>query len=327
MKPWLLPALVASAWASSADSQLAEDVLHDKNVDAWTTSSQFKIDLVSLFNSSRNETVLEVGAHLGHCTRVLSRLFGTVLALENSAQVLKSNAARNEDLRNVVYLKFHSVMDDWGLFSNTPIHAVFIDAAHDYGSVRSDLQRTLALPHVRTIVLDDYGTTAGVHRAVDEAVAAGLVKVRSFIGRAPPWSYDGSRISDWEGIVLEPLPQAPAEQPSLESSMLGSSWVVYPAGVFTTGYFTPHGLISLDKPHEASSSYGPMEWRQLTAQEAEGQEVLVLQLTEAPHWRFQATVTEARTGMALFRDDGVVLVAVPQTMMRVIGDKLLSFLH
>ena len=31
--------------------------------------------------------------------------------------------------------------------------------------------------------------------------------------------------------------------------------------------------------------------------------------------------------MALFRDDGVVLVAVPQTMMRVIGDKLLSFLH
>ena len=87
-------------------------VLHDKNVDAWTTSSQFKIDLVSLFNSSRNETVLEVGAHLGHCTRVLSRLFGTVLALENSAQVLKSNAARNEDLRNVVYLKFHSVMDD-----------------------------------------------------------------------------------------------------------------------------------------------------------------------------------------------------------------------
>ena len=145
--------------------------------------------------------MLEVGAHLGHCTRVLSRLFGTVLALENSLQVLKNNAARNEDLRNVVYMKFHSVMDDWALFSQTPIHAVFIDAAHDYGSVRSDLERALALPHVRTIVLDDYGTTAGVHRAIDEAVASGLVKIRSFIGRAPPWSYDGSRISDWEGVV------------------------------------------------------------------------------------------------------------------------------
>ena len=35
-------------------------------------------------------------------------------------------------------------------------------------------------------------------------------------------------------LRLEPLPQAPAEQPSLESSMLGSSWVVYPAGAAWT---------------------------------------------------------------------------------------------
>lgn len=35
----------------------------------------------------------------------------------------------------------------------------------------------------------------------------------------------------------------------------------------------------------------------------------------------------ARTGMALLRSDDVVLVAVRKDMMRVIGDKLLSFLH
>ncbi|OLQ05579.1 hypothetical protein AK812_SmicGene11221 [Symbiodinium microadriaticum] len=34
---------------------------------------------------------------------------------------------------------------------------------------------------------------------------------------------------------------------------------------------------------------------------------------QAPHWRFQATLTDARTGMALFRDDGVVLVAASPT--------------
>ena len=34
-----------------------------------------------------------------------------------------------------------------------------------------------------------------------------------------------------------------------------------------------------------------------------------------------------RTGMALLRQDGVVLVAVRKDMMRVIGDKLLSFLY
>ena len=48
------------------------------------------------------EVVLEVGAHLGHCTRVLSRLFRSVVALEHSPHVLKKNAERNDDLNNVV---------------------------------------------------------------------------------------------------------------------------------------------------------------------------------------------------------------------------------
>ena len=43
-------------------------------------------------------------------------------------------------------MRFHSVLDDWSLFSSTQIHVVFIDAAHDYASVRSDLERALALP-------------------------------------------------------------------------------------------------------------------------------------------------------------------------------------
>lgn len=47
-----------------------------------------------------------------------------------------------------VYLKFHSVLDDWSIFAQTKIHVVFIDAAHDYASVKSDLERALALPHV-----------------------------------------------------------------------------------------------------------------------------------------------------------------------------------
>lgn len=46
-----------------------------------------------------------------------------------------------------VYLQFHSVLDDWNLFGHNKIHVVFIDAAHDYASVKSDLDRALALPY------------------------------------------------------------------------------------------------------------------------------------------------------------------------------------
>eukprot|EP00438_Fugacium_kawagutii_P004766 Skav203103 [mRNA] locus=scaffold447:282765:284249:+ [translate_table: standard] len=102
----------------------------------------------------RQEVVLEVGAHLGHCTRVLSRLFRSVLALEHSPMVLKQNARRNGDLKNVVH----------------------------------------------SIVLDDYGTRVGVHQAVAEVLAEGLATLKRYVGRAPPWSYDGvNEINDWEG--------------------------------------------------------------------------------------------------------------------------------
>lgn len=315
--------------------ELAKDVLPDKNEDAWTTSSRFKLDLVEMFGNNSEEVILEVGAHLGHCTRVLSRLFQTVLALEHSPLVLKQNALRNADLKNVVYLQFHSVLDDWNLFGHNKIHVVFIDAAHDYASVKSDLDRALALPYVHSIVLDDYGTRVGVHRALDEALQRGQATLRRYVGRAPPWSYDGiTKIGDWEGVVLEPTSFMAARREAgkaqrLEDALLETSWVVFPAGVFSSGYFVPHGHIDLSRPHLGTSSYGPLEWRQAIDGELGGLEerTLILQFTEAPRQRIQAQVNNERTGMALLRNDGVVLVAVRKDMMRVIGDKLLSFLH
>ncbi|CAK8995511.1 Hypothetical protein SCF082_LOCUS4392 [Durusdinium trenchii] len=332
----------------------APQVLHDKNDDAWTTStlgagsergsirdvdvksgSQFKRDLVALFSNSSEEQVLEVGAHLG----VLARLFRTVLALEHSPHVLKQNAQRNADLANVVYLRFHSVLDDWTTFASTRISAVFIDAAHDYASVRHDLDRALALPEVHSIVLDDYGTRTGVHQAVHEVLQLGQATLKRYVGRAPPWSYDGRTeaegrpVLDWEGVVLEPVrtkkEARPKHEPPLAQEVLGS-WLVFPAGVFSTGYFVPHGHIDLASTQTGTSSYGALEWRQAIRGELGSEEedrTLILQVSEPPYLRMQCQVNAERTGMAILRNDGVVLVAVRKDMMRVIGDKLLSFLH
>eukprot|EP00434_Breviolum_minutum_P035200 symbB.v1.2.031151.t1/scaffold3584.1/size53777/7 len=309
---WLLWVLVQRSGGTPNMEELAKDVLPDKNDDAWTTSSKFKLDLVEMFSNNSEEVVLEVGAHLGHCTRVLSRLFGHVLALEHSPPVLKQNALRNSDLKNVVYLKFHSILDDWSLFAESRIHVVFIDAAHDYYSVRSDLDRALALPHVHSIVLDDYGTRKGVHRAITEAVEQGKARLKRYVGRAPPWTYDGiSEFHDWEGVVLEPVATSRrAEIQRLEDAVLGTSWVVFPAGVFSSGYFVPHGHLDLSEPHLGSSSYGAFEWRQAIQGELGGLEdqTLIFQFVDSPQ-RIQAQINSERTGMALLRQDGVVLVA------------------
>lgn len=161
-----------------------------------------------------------------------------------------------------MYLRFHSVLEDWSLFSESRIHVVFIDAAHDYASVKSDLDRALALPHVHTIatwaakallqlhkqVLDDYGTRRGVHRAVSEALQ-GQARLLRYVGRSAPWSYDGiSTIEDWEGVALEPIvvekPKASLGEPwhrisrwlhriSAQELLVETSWAVFPAGVFS----------------------------------------------------------------------------------------------
>jgi hypothetical protein len=311
----------------AADQGLAADLLPDKKDDAWTTSSRFKKDLVELFPDSRGETVLELGSHVGHCTRVLSRLFGAVIAVEHSEAVLEKNVKNTADLSNIVHLNLHTVLDDWGIFSRSRISVVFIDAAHDFNSVRSDIVRALALPNVHTLVLDDYGAEKGVHAAVTEIVASGRARLRRFVGEAPGWSFADRVVDEWEGVVLEPVRDL--EDSISTSPLFNTTWVVFPAGVFVSGYFQPHGRVHFDDDVMASSSYGAIAWRRLSETEAgsAATNIYILQLEDPPQWRAEMHLNSRNTAAVLFRNDGHELVMLPQEMMRTVGEKLLSFMH
>merc|ERR1711924_59818 len=122
----------------------------------------------------------------------------------------------------------------------------------------------------------------------------------------------GRVVDEWEGIVLDPVrgEEGLAGSSPPAPSLLNTTWVVFPAGVFVSGYFQPHGTILLDEGNMASSSYGSIAWRQAHELEAGGASgVYVLQLE------------------VLFRNDGHELVMLRQEMMRTVGEKLLSFMH
>jgi len=317
------------------DPGLAADLRFDKREDAWTTSSRFKRDLVELFNESQGDTILELGAHVGHCTRVLSRLFGVVVAVEHSEAVLEANVRRTADLGNIVHLHLHTVLDDWAVLARGRISAVFVDAAHDYHSVKSDLQRALALPAVRTIVLDDYGAERGVREAVLEVVTSGLARVRRYVGEAPPWHFADRIVEDWEGVVLDPARQDAASLPTwavaaapLPLRLENTSWVVFPAGVFVSGYFQPHGTVAFRPGGVAGSSYGSVSWRHASEFDPLGVgDIVALQLEDPPRWRADMKLNARHTAAVLFRSDGHELVMLRREMMRTIGEKLLSFLY
>mmetsp|Transcript_46933 Transcript_46933/g.106522 ORF Transcript_46933/g.106522 Transcript_46933/m.106522 type:complete len:136 (-) Transcript_46933:23-430(-) len=128
-------------------------------------------------------------------------------------QLLIANREYNLDRDNILYLKFHTIDDDWALFATNTIHAVFLDASHDYDTVRLDIENSLKLTTVGLIIFDDYGAEVGVRAAVHEFIARGLLQPLAFLGegRDGPWQLrDGRIIEHREAIACEVVRAPPS---------------------------------------------------------------------------------------------------------------------
>jgi len=210
--------------------EIVEDLnVVDKKEDPWTISRRFKND-IAVFSATADfrrlespnfhdssvmgqqgrdatsphcRVAVELGAHTGLTTHLLSRLCVQVWALENSLAVLRKNMARNLPTSpNINFIEFHSVFDDWDkkLPINEEIDFILIDAAHDHASVINDIEK--ASLRAEWLILDDYGAEKGVQKAVQDAVARGIVKIHSFVGEEAPWTFEDRTVHDWEGIIL-----------------------------------------------------------------------------------------------------------------------------
>merc|ERR1712232_1543040 len=138
----------------------------------------------------------------------MGNLFARVIALDAVPHFLTANQGYNSDRNNILYLNFHSLDNDWGLFATNPIHVVLLDASHDLEAVASDIENCLRLPAVSLIVFDDYGAEDGVRMAVQRYVAQGLLRPAAYLGQkgdaVKPWRVkDGREIYEPEGIACE----------------------------------------------------------------------------------------------------------------------------
>jgi len=180
----------------------------DKLEDQWTSSQAFRSDLTHHFSGlANNFTVLEVGAYFGYTTRLLSHLFARVIALDALPLMLQANQEYNLDRDNIIFLKFHTVEDDWGLFALNKIHVILLDASHDYATVKLDVEHSLSLSTVSLIIFDDYSAEVGVRAVVHEYIAAGRLRPVALLGEGvdgQPWRLlDGRVVDGSEAIACE----------------------------------------------------------------------------------------------------------------------------
>lgn len=179
-----------------------------KTEDYWTTSVALKQDIRAFFSGmAANWTALEVGAYRGYTTRVLSEVFKRVIAVEASEVFLEHNRMHNSDRDNIVYIQLHTRIDGLRSLRSNDVHVVMVDAEHDYSSVLQDVQEVFRFlgSGIRFLIFDDYATDEGVRRVVDSFVEGGELKVVGGLGFRPPWSYHGTVVHSWEGVVCEVL--------------------------------------------------------------------------------------------------------------------------
>lgn len=154
----------------------------DKWESKTTTTIRFKAELYDFFNNEKykNMSALEIGSSTGYTTRILSKLFTNVTAVDILAErhefSMKEVNAENTNIRYVVGDVYNQPWE----FGHHDV--VLIDCIHDYEHVRMDILNAMKYCNKPIIVFDDYGLFPDIKQAIDEFITEGKLEVLQYIG-------------------------------------------------------------------------------------------------------------------------------------------------
>lgn len=157
---------------------VVEKNLQHKN----TTSLKWKKDVIDFFHSKKLKSCLEVGTCHGVTVKVLSSLFVNVDTIEFNPNRMAAAKEYCEGIDNINFLLENAYDVKTYNKLKTYYDVVVIDCMHLYENVIFDINQALTKMNPDTgiyLVFDDYGhpDSPGVHKAVNEAIDAGLVVV------------------------------------------------------------------------------------------------------------------------------------------------------
>ncbi|NDA64380.1 MAG: hypothetical protein EBX50_20480, partial [Chitinophagia bacterium] len=157
------------------------DTVHIEG-DVWTCSHKMRTDIADFFVAKRNYKIAEIGAHKGYSTKILSKLFAKVYAVDNSTEWIAFNKHFNKDANNIEYVMLDLYRDPWDVLPEN-IEVSFIDAVHSYEGCKSDILNCIRrFKQLKYIIFDDYGVWPGVKKIVDEFLENKIFTFGKFIG-------------------------------------------------------------------------------------------------------------------------------------------------
>jgi hypothetical protein len=157
---------------------------NSKNIDddVWTCSEKMRYDIYDFFKDKTHFKIAEIGSHKGYSTKILSKIFSKVYAVDNSIEWTNFSKEFNKDIPNIEYVMLNIYTDSWDILPDD-IEVTFIDADHSYQGCKSDIMNSInRLKNLQYIILDDYGVWNGVKQIVDELIENKTFKFERFIG-------------------------------------------------------------------------------------------------------------------------------------------------
>lgn len=150
--------------------------------DIWTCSSKMRYDIYDFFKDKSYFKIAEIGSHKGYSTKVLSKIFSKVYAVDNSVEWTKFNKNFNKDATNIEYVMLDIYKDSWEVLPGD-IEVSFIDADHNYNGCKSDILNSIKqFKNLQYIIFDDYGVWSGVKQIIDELIENKILIFERFIG-------------------------------------------------------------------------------------------------------------------------------------------------
>ena len=150
--------------------------------DIWTCSDKMRYDIYDFFKEKTNFKIAEIGSHKGYSTKILSKIFSKVYAVDNSIKWTNFNKNFNKNVTNIEYVMLNIYKDSWEILPQD-IEVSFIDADHSYNGCKSDIYNSIKqFKNLQYIIFDDYGVWSGVKQIIDELIENKILIFEKFIG-------------------------------------------------------------------------------------------------------------------------------------------------
>ena len=171
------------------------------NDDIWTCSNKMRKDVYDFFKNKPLFKIAEIGSHKGYSTKILSKIFSKVYAIDNNVEWTTINKEFNKNATNIEYIMLDIYINSWQILPDD-IEVAFIDADHSYSGCKSDIMNSIKrFDQLQYIILDDYGVWSGVKQIVDELIKSRILIFERFIGIHDVPGPNGVITNTNEGII------------------------------------------------------------------------------------------------------------------------------